>query len=54
MSEKVVCIASDTPLVEIVNLVVEREIHTFPVTNKGKLVGIIGRHDILNAAFCYA
>jgi CBS domain-containing protein len=51
MSKNVICIAPTTPISEIVDIVVKWGVHTFPVVENEKLVGIIGRHDILNAAF---
>ncbi len=51
MSRDIVFIDPQTPLEEIVRLVVEKGIHSFPVRRDGKTVGIVGRHDILNAIF---
>ena len=53
MTKKVVSITPQTTLTEIVHLLVEKSIHAFPVLENGKLVGIVGRHDILNAIFSY-
>jgi CBS domain-containing protein len=53
MSRNVIAISPKTPLHEIIEAVVNWNIHSFPVMDKNKLVGIIGRHDILNAAFVY-
>ena len=53
MSKNVLSISPKTPLSEIVDIVIKWRIHTFPVLDKGRLVGIIGRHDVLNAAFAY-
>ena len=53
MSRNVLMIAPTTTLEEIINTVVKLKIHTFPVMEKDKLVGIIGRHDVLNAIFQY-
>ena len=54
MSSNVICISPNTSLQEIINMVIKWKIHTFPVMENNKLVGIIGRHDVLNAAFSYA
>jgi len=51
MSTNVFSITPDTPLIEIIEAVVKWRIHTFPVMKGNKLVGIIGRHDVLNATF---
>lgn len=53
MSGNVVSISPDTSLREIITLVVEKNIHSFPVMKEGKIVGIVSRHDILNAIFAY-
>lgn len=53
MTPKVVVIKPSTTLEEIVNLVVRKKIHVFPVMEKNKIVGIVSRHDILNAVFSY-
>lgn len=53
MTTNVVLITPDTTLDEIVRLVAKKHIHAFPVVDKKKLVGIISRHDILNAVFSY-
>ncbi len=53
MTKNIISITPKTTLREIVHLVVEKGIHAFPVLENGKLVGIVGRHDILNAIFAY-
>ncbi len=53
MSRDVKSISPDTRLSEIVQATVESNIHMFPVMKDEKLVGIIGRHDVLNATFVY-
>jgi len=35
------------PVSEIASLMVEKHFHTIPVVEEGKLVGIIGKEDIL-------
>lgn len=42
-----VTVAPDTPLGEIAALMVEQHFHTIPVVEKGRVVGIIGKEDIL-------
>ena len=51
MSQNLVTIKPKTTLSEIIHLLVIKGIHTFPVIEDGKLVGIVSRHDILNALF---
>ena len=53
MTRSVITISPQTTLDEIVNLVVKKGVHAFPVVEQDKLIGIVGRHDILNAIFSY-
>ncbi len=53
MTKNVLSIAPKTPLIAIIETVVNTNLHTFPVMENNKLVGIIGRHDVLNATFVY-
>jgi CBS domain-containing protein len=47
MVKKVVTVTTDTPVSEIASLMVEKHFHTIPVVENLKLVGIIGKEDIL-------
>ena len=47
MEKKPVTIGSETLVSEIANLMVEKHFHTIPVVDNKKLVGIIGKEDIL-------
>lgn len=42
-----VSVRPDTPVSEIASLMVEKHYHTIPVVEENKLVGIIGKEDIL-------
>ncbi len=53
MSPDIITIAPDTTLTQIIRTLLERKMHTFPVLEQGKIVGIVSRHDILNAVFSY-
>lgn len=53
MSHELVTIAPETTLPQIIRLLIEKNMHTFPVIGEGGIVGIVSRHDILNAAFGY-
>lgn len=47
MTPKPVTVDPDTTLEDIATLMVKNNIHTLPVVDQGKVVGIIGKEDIL-------
>ena len=47
MTPHPVTVDPETPLEEIATLMVKHNIHTLPVLDRGWLVGIIGKEDIL-------
>lgn len=47
MSANPVTVAPETPIEEIATLMVEKGFHTLPVVDKGQLVGVVGKEDIL-------
>ncbi|MHC1728465.1 MAG: CBS domain-containing protein [Syntrophobacteraceae bacterium] len=47
MTPDPVTISPETALDEIASIMVNRNYHTLPVTEDGKLVGIVGKEDIL-------
>jgi len=47
MSPDPVTVAPDAPIAEVATLMVDRKFHTIPVVDQGKLVGVIGKEDIL-------
>ncbi|MDI6615905.1 MAG: CBS domain-containing protein [Syntrophaceae bacterium] len=47
MSTDLITVGPDTELEEIATLMVKHNIHTVPVIDGGKLVGVIGKEDIL-------
>ena len=47
MTRDPITVAPATSLEEIATLMVNKNIHTLPVTDHGKLVGIIGKEDVL-------
>ncbi|MFT5388206.1 MAG: CBS domain-containing protein [Lysobacterales bacterium] len=53
MIKDIKTILPETCLKDIIDDVVDHKIHTFPVIKDGVLLGIIGRHDVLNAVFRY-
>ena len=51
MSEVPIFIAPDTPVEEIANMMVNEKLYTVPVVEDGKVVGILGKEDILRTLF---
>jgi CBS-domain-containing membrane protein len=47
MTENPVTVNPETTLEEIATLMVEKKYHTLPVIEGGKLVGVIGKEDVL-------
>lgn len=47
MSHPVASIKADAPIVEIIELMLNRGIHRLPVTEEKRIIGIITRHDFL-------
>lgn len=47
MSAPPVCITPDTPLEKIADMMVDQKYYTLPVVQAGRLVGIVGKEDIL-------
>ena len=46
-SHDLVCVYPETGLEELATLMAEKKIHTLPVMKEGKLVGVIGKSDII-------
>ena len=42
-------VAPDTPLDEIATIMAEKHLHTIPVMENGRLVGVVGKADIIRA-----
>lgn len=53
MSREVIFVKTETTISEILHLVVEKNVHSFPVMEGKRIAGIVGRHDILNAVFAF-
>jgi CBS domain-containing protein len=47
MTPDPVTVTPDTPLEEIASLMVERKFHTVPVVEGNRLVGVVGKEDVL-------
>ena len=50
-SKGVVTLPKNTKIVKAIAIMHKKNVHTLPVYDNGKLIGVVGRHDILNAAF---
>ena len=48
MTSDPVCVEPDMSIEVVAGLMVDKGFHTIPVLEDGKLVGIIGKEDILN------
>ncbi len=46
-SAKVITVTQNTELTEIASIMAENDVHTLPVVENGKLVGIIGKLDLI-------
>jgi CBS domain-containing protein len=49
MTKEVVSVGVDTPLDEVMEILVTRKFVRVPVTDDGKLVGVVSRPDVLRA-----
>jgi CBS-domain-containing membrane protein len=47
MTEHPRCVSPSTPLDEIATVMVNEKLYTLPVVDSGKLVGVVGKEDIL-------
>lgn len=47
MTPDPVTVGPETSIEELANLMVDKNFHTIPVVDKGELVGIVGKEDIL-------
>jgi CBS domain-containing protein len=48
-AKKVVTITEDTTLTDIATLMSEKKVHLLPVVASGKVVGIVGKRDVVKA-----
>lgn len=51
MHKDIVAVQKNTKLERIVALMSKKDVHTIPVFDGKKLVGVVGKHDILNVVF---
>lgn len=47
MTEEPVTVSPDTPLDEVATLMVDSKYYTLPVVQDGRLVGVVGKEDVL-------
>ena len=52
-SKCIVSFQKDTKVAKAIAIMHRKNVHTIPVFDKDKLVGIVGKHDILNVTFHY-
>lgn len=46
-SDNLITVEGETPLDEIATIMAEKNVHTLPVLSDGKLIGVIGKKDII-------
>jgi CBS domain-containing protein len=47
MTKNPITISPDTTIENIAKLMIEKKFHTLPVVDEGKLVGVVGKEDVL-------
>lgn len=47
MAKNVITLTEDATLNDVIDKMINRGIHTLPIMRGGRLVGVIGRHDVL-------
>ena len=50
-SKYIVSLQKDTKVTKAIAIMHKKNVHTIPVFDKDELVGVVGRHDILNITF---
>ena len=48
-SKPAVCVGPDTDITEVARIMSEKGVHTLPVVDRGKLVGVIGKGDVIRS-----
>lgn len=49
MTEKVVSVTPETSIQDVADMMLDEQMHTLPVVEGGKLVGIVGKEDLLRS-----
>jgi CBS-domain-containing membrane protein len=47
MTANVVSISPETTIDDIATLMVDKQLHTLPVTDQGRIVGVVGKKDVI-------
>ncbi|MFH1645695.1 MAG: CBS domain-containing protein [Candidatus Omnitrophota bacterium] len=50
-TSEVIAVQKDVKIERLISIMHKKNVHTIPVYDKDKLLGVVGRHDVLNAAF---
>jgi CBS domain-containing protein len=48
-SKKVITISEETTLTDIATIMAEKKVHILPVVQAGKVVGVVGKRDVVKA-----
>ncbi len=48
-SHPAICIKPDADITEVARIMSEKQIHTIPVVDRGRLVGVIGKVDVIRS-----
>jgi len=51
MSRNVFTLSKDDTLEDVMRLMFSNGVHTLPVAQEGKLIGVVGRRDLISACF---
>ena len=51
MTKQIITIGEDATIDDLIKVMFTKKIHTIPVTSDGKLVGIVGKRDLIFACF---
>lgn len=51
MTKEVLVLDENEPVDGVMRMMFNRKVHTIPVTRNGKLVGIVGKRDLVSACF---
>lgn len=51
MTKNVFVLSENDTIEEVMELMFNKSVHTLPVADKGKIVGVVGRRDLIRACF---